>query len=152
MPKLDLSAIAVKSGSSYPGKLAEPVAGRSTQMLGDAGGLTQFGVSITTLLPGTWASQRHWHEGEDEFVLILEGDLLLIDNEGEHLMRSGDAACFKAGDANGHHLVNRSDKNGTFLVVGTRNPSDRVHFPDIDLLETTTATGYVFTRKDGTST
>jgi uncharacterized cupin superfamily protein len=151
MPKLDLSAIPVKSGSSYPGKLAEPVAGRSSINLGDTGGLTQFGARICFMAPGAWSSQRHWHEQEDELVLMLEGELVMVEEEGETVMRAGDCATHKAGVPNGHHLINRTDNQAKFLIVGTRSPVDRAHYPDVDLLATDTGSGYVFTRKDGTS-
>jgi uncharacterized cupin superfamily protein len=84
--------------------------------------------------PGSASSQRHWHENEDEFVLMLEGELVLIEDEGESLMRPGDAAGFKANSGNGHHFVNRSDRDGVFLVIGTRAASERAHYPGIDLV------------------
>lgn len=149
MPKLDLSAIPVRTGTGYPAEYAQPIAGRSAKRLGDAGGLTQFGVNLIILAPGAWASQRHWHEKEDEFVMVLSGELTMIENEGEILMRPGDCATHKAGVANGHHLVNRSTADASFLVVGTRSETERAHYPDIDMLFTADADGRRFTRKDG---
>jgi uncharacterized cupin superfamily protein len=151
MPKLDLSAISARTGSGYPAPFNEAVKGRSSLRLGDAGGLTQFGANLITLEPGAWASQRHWHENEDEFVMIVSGELVLIEDEGETPMHPGDCATHKAGVANGHHLVNRSDKPATFLVIGTRAASEIAHYPDIDLLATRTGTAQGFTRKDGSS-
>jgi uncharacterized cupin superfamily protein len=151
MPKLDLSSLPVRTGSGYPPEFAAAVAGRSSLRLADAGGLTQFGANLITLLPGAWASQRHWHENEDEFVLIVSGSLVMIEDEGETPMRAGDCATHKAGVANGHHLVNRSEKPATFLVIGTRASSEIAHYPDIDLLATRIGTAQAFTRKDGSS-
>jgi uncharacterized cupin superfamily protein len=151
MPKLDLSAIPFRYGSGYPGKLAEAVAGRSVQNLGDAGGLTQFGAKMIRLEPGAWSSHRHWHENEDECVLMIEGELVMVENEGETIMRKGDVATYKAGVANGHHLINRTDKAAIFLVIGTRTTADRGHYPDTDLLATKNGASYVFTKKDGSA-
>ena len=151
MPKLDLSAIPVARGTGYPPEFAGKLAGRSFQRLGEAGGLTQFGVSLVTLAPGAWASQRHWHEVEDEFVMVLSGELVLIENEGETVLRAGDFATHKAGVANGHHLVNRSGAEATFLVVGTRAATERAHYPDIDMAAFKDESGFRFTRRDGTA-
>lgn len=113
-------------------------------------GLTQFGVRICYLDPGAWSSQRHWHEQEDEFVMALTGDLVLIDNAGEQPLRPGECAAFKAGDGNGHKIVNRSSAPGSFLVVGTRSPVDKAHYPDIDLVMNKDADGVRYTHRDGT--
>ena len=149
MPKLDLQAIEHRRTTGYPGEFATPLAGRSYQRLGDAGGLTQFGVNLTTLAPGAWASQRHWHEQEDEFVMVLTGELVMIENEGETELRAGDCATHKAGVANGHHLVNRSMSDASFLVVGTRAAMERAHYPDVDLGFVKDADGPRFTHKNG---
>ncbi len=112
----------------------EKFAGRSEAQLGKTAGLTQFGVNRVTLAPGAWSSLRHWHEGEDEGVLVLAGELVLIDNDGEHALKAGDFAGFPAGVANGHHLVNQSTAPATFLAVGSRKVGDEtVHYPDEDL-------------------
>ena len=134
MPKIEIASVPVIESTSYPAPFAAAVRGRLNQALGRAAGLTQFGVNLVRLKPGAASSQRHWHENEDEFVFMLDGELVLIENEGETILRSGDAAGFKAGVPNGHHLVNRTDRDGVFLVVGTRAPRERAHYPDIDLV------------------
>jgi uncharacterized cupin superfamily protein len=149
MPKLDLSSIPVKTGSSYPGKLAEAVKGRSAQALGDAGGLTQYGVNLVRLEPGAASSLRHYHMQQDEFVLITEGVCTLVDDHGAHEMRPGDCATFPAGDENGHHFINQSDAEAAFLVVGTRTETETGYYSDIDMMVTLGKTGFSYTRKDG---
>lgn len=133
MSRLDLSSIPVLTGTGYPEAFAEAVNGRSKQVLGEAGGLTQFGVNLVELQPGAASSQRHWHTHEDEFVMIVSGELTLITDEGETLMRAGDCAAFPAGRPNGHHLVNRSWGTALFLAVGSRIAEDSAEYPDIDL-------------------
>jgi uncharacterized cupin superfamily protein len=150
MPKIDLSAVPAKSGSGYPGGFADPVRGRSYQNLGDYAGLTQYGVRICRLAPGAWSSQRHWHENEDEFLMMLEGELVLVEDDGEHVMRPGDCAAWKAGAPNGHHLINRSAGQAAFLVVGTRSATEVAHYPDIDLRYVKDASGGRYLHKDGT--
>ncbi len=150
MPKLDLSAIPLRTGTGYPPEFAGPLAGRAFQRLGDAGGLTQFGVNLCTLAPGAWASQRHWHEQEDEFIMVLSGELVMIEEDGEHVLRAGDCATHKAGVANGHHLVNRSGGEASFLVVGTRAATERAHYPDIDMEAHKDESGFRFMHRDGT--
>ena len=108
MPILDLTSIPEHKGSSYPSPFDKDPANRIRQRLGDAGGLTQFGVNRLQLPPGAWSSQRHWHSAEDEFVYVLKGEVVLVTDAGEELLRAGDAAGFKAGAANGHQLQNRS--------------------------------------------
>jgi uncharacterized cupin superfamily protein len=115
--------------------------------VGDAAGLTQFGVNIVTLDPGVWSSQRHWHSHEDEFVYVTEGELVLVTDAGEEIMRPGDCAGFKGGDRDGHHLQNRSNKVARFLVVGARIPEDWGEYPDIDMKFLPGRGGY--TRKNG---
>jgi uncharacterized cupin superfamily protein len=149
MPKIDLAAVPERSGTGYPEPFRGLVAGRRFKRLGDAAGLTQFGVNLVTLAPGAASSQRHWHESEDEFVHVLSGELVLVEDGAETPMRPGDAAGFKAGVANGHHLVNRSSREATFLVVGTRVARDRCHYPDIDLVYEAEDDHEVFKRKDG---
>lgn len=149
MPKLRLSEIPFIGGSSYPGTLAEAVAGRSMQGLGDAGGLTQYGVNIVRLEPGGLSSLRHYHVNQDEFVMVTQGVCTLIDDGGEHQMAPGDCATFPAGEANGHHLINRTDAPAAFLVVGTRTPTETAYYSDIDMKVESDAHGSAFTRKDG---
>lgn len=134
MPKIDIAAIPVRSGSSYPKQFRETVKGRERKPLGDAGGLTQFGVNLTVLRPGAASALRHWHEQEDELVYVLEGELTLIEDDGETLLGPGDAAAFKAGAPNGHHLVNRSGRDALLLEIGTRPERDVVRYSDVDLV------------------
>ncbi|WP_198425330.1 cupin domain-containing protein, partial [Acinetobacter baumannii] len=132
--RLDLNSIPVMTGTGYPAPFDEIVNGRSRQALGKAGGLSQFGVNLVELKPGAASSQRHWHSHEDEFVMVVSGELILITDEGETLMRAGDYAAFPAGRPNGHHLVNRSWGNALFLAIGPNIREDRATYPDIDLL------------------
>jgi uncharacterized cupin superfamily protein len=149
MQKIDIEAVRLRRGSSYPSPFSDPVQARERRALGDAGGLSQFGVNLLTLPPGTWSSQRHWHSTEDEFVWILEGELTLITDAGEETLRPGDCAAFKAGEANGHHLVNRSEKPARALEIGTRDPdADRTVYSDIDMVAEPGEN--VFRRRDGT--
>ena len=133
MPKVDVSKAKVRTGTNYPPQFQNVVQGREKSVLGDLVGLTQFGVNLTRLKPGAASALRHWHENEDEFVYILEGELVLIEDEGETLLRPGDAAGFKAGVANGHHLVNKTQRDAVYLEIGTRAPTERAHYPDVDL-------------------
>ena len=133
MPKIDLAKVPVKTGSVYPSPYAEMMAGRSSLRLGDAGGLTQFGVNLVTLEPGALASLRHWHLKEDEFAIVLDGELVLIEEEGATPMRPGDCAAWKAGVANGHHFVNRSDRPARFLVIGSKIADEVASYSDVDM-------------------
>jgi uncharacterized cupin superfamily protein len=134
MPKIDQAALPVLTGSSYLPPHGDAVAGRVWQALGEPGGLTQFGANLVTLAPGAWSSQRHWHSDEDEMVVMLAGEAVLVEEDGEELMLPGDVACFPAGAANGHHLQNRSNRPCRFLAIGTNFPdSDQCHYPDIDM-------------------
>jgi uncharacterized cupin superfamily protein len=148
MSRLDLSSIPVQTGTGYPDPFAEAVNGRSKQALGDAGGLTQFGVNLVELKPGAASSQRHWHSHEDEFVMVVSGELTLVTDEGETLMRAGDCAAFPAGRPNGHHLINRGWGNALFLCVGSRFQEDRALYPDIDLVHESKTDSYF--HRDGT--
>lgn len=147
MSRLDLSSIPVLTGTDYPEPFAEAVNGRSRQALGEAGGLSQFGVNLVELQPGAASSQRHWHSHEDEFVTVVSGELTLVTDEGETLMRAGDCAAFPAGRPNGHHLINKGWGTALFLVVGSRIPQDRVTYADIDLIWDNSADQY--THRDG---
>jgi uncharacterized cupin superfamily protein len=133
MPKIDISKAKVRTGSNYPLQFQNIVKGREKSVLGDLVGLTQFGVNLTRLKPGAASALRHWHENEDEFVYVIEGELVLIEDEGETLLRPGDAAGFKAGVANGHHLVNKTQHDAVYLEIGTRAAAERAHYPDVDL-------------------
>ena len=116
----------------------------------DAGGLTQFGAAVEVLQPGARSSDRHWHEAQDEFLYLLSGEAVLVEDAGEQTMIPGDAACWKAGDANGHMLENRSDAPCAFVVVGTRTPRDVVHYTDLDRIKITENGLTRITRRDGT--
>lgn len=148
MPKLDLAAIEQINRTGYPPPYSEPMAKRHYRRLAPAAGLLDFGVSHVVLEPGGISSQRHWHEGEDEFLVMLDGEAVLVEEDGETVMRGGDCAAFPKGVANGHHLVNRSDAPCIFIVVGRPATTDG-HYPDIDL-HLDAATG-AFTHKDGTA-
>src|SRR5215475_15503207 len=127
MPKIDLGKVPVDASTAYPQEFRKVVDGREKQKLGNVVGLTQFGVNLTRLRPGAASALRHWHENEDEFVYVLEGEIMLIEDGGETLLKPGDAAGFKAGVANGHHLVNKSQADAVYLEIGTRAPSERGH-------------------------
>lgn len=145
MPKLDLDAIPQTNATGYPSAYADKVQGRWYRRLAPASGITEFGYSHVTLKPGAWSSQRHWHEGEDEFVVMLAGEAVLIEDEGEQVMRPGDIAAFPKGQPNGHVLVNRSDADCVFVAVGRPSATD-CHYPDIDMH---LFDGQGFRRRDG---
>lgn len=150
MPKIDISKAAVRTATIYPEPFKHVVRGREKRALGDLAGLTQFGVNLTVLKPGAASSLRHWHEVEDEFVYIVDGELVLVEDGSETLLKAGDAAGFKGGVPNGHHLVNRSDRDATYLEIGTRAPADHAHYPDDDLDLVRDEHGkYILTHKSG---
>lgn len=150
MPKLDLSAIPSRVGSGYPGSLAALMDGRSVKFMGEAAGLTQFGVNMVYLEPGALSSLRHYHMKEDEFVIVTEGVCTLVDDTGEYPMSVGECAAFKAGDANGHHFRNDTTERAAFLVIGTDKPMETVFYSDVDMKVTNGPEAAVFTRRDGT--
>ncbi|MGB8327832.1 MAG: cupin domain-containing protein [Steroidobacteraceae bacterium] len=133
MPKIDIASAPAASGTRYPAPFDEPCKRRAWQRLGDAAGLTQFGVNLLRLAPGVWSSQRHWHSHEDEFVYVLDGEVVLVTDAGEETLRAGDCAGFAAGVRDGHCLQNRSQRDAQILVVGSRNDEDHGEYPDIDL-------------------
>ena len=133
MPKIDPSQAPRVVGSRYPKPFDEPCRERENVQLGVAGGLTQFGVNVTLLPPGAWSSQRHWHALEDELIYVLEGEVVLIEDQGEVALRAGDSAAFKAGVQNGHHLVNKSTRPARILTIGSRLDDDHGEYPDIDM-------------------
>jgi len=149
MPKIDIGKIAVDTSTGYPSPFNKAVEGRSRKRLARAAGLTHFGVNICTLKPGAASSQRHWHENEDEFVFVLEGEVVLREDGGETVLKPGDAAAWKAGVPNGHCLINRSDRDTVFIEVGTRAPSERAHYSDIDMMVVRDEKGARYTKKDG---
>ena len=134
MKKIDIAAAPTRFGTGYPDPYAATCLGRRRWRLGDAAGLSQFGVNLLRLPPGQWSSQRHWQHGEDEFVCVLEGEVVLVTDAGEEVFRAGDCAGFKAGDPDGHHFQNCSDIEAVMLEIGTRTPGgETVTYPDIDL-------------------
>jgi uncharacterized cupin superfamily protein len=134
MPKIDLRKAPVRRGTGYPPPYDLPCRARHRLQLGNAAGLTQFGVNLLTLKPGVWSSQRHWHRRQDEFVYVVSGEVVMVTDAGEAVLRAGDCAGFPANDGDGHHLVNRSDADAVVLEVGTRSEGDSGVYPDIDLL------------------
>jgi len=147
MKKIDLAAIPVQTEQNYPPPFDTPCIGQGTQRLGRAAGLTMFGVNLSRLPPGVWSSQRHWHTHEDEFVMVVEGELTLVTDAGEEILRPGDCAAFKAGDRDGHHLINKSDRDALVLEVGNASPEDVCDYPDIDM---TAGPGPGYFHRDGT--
>ena len=151
MPRrIDVAAVASIIGTLYPPPFDEPCRARERQKLGDVAGLTQFGVNLLRLPPGAWSSQRHWHTASDEFVYVISGEVVLVGDGGEEVLRAGDAAGFKAGDTNGHCLQNRSGDDACVLEVGTRVAEDAGHYSEIDMLAPAGGKPAAYTRRDGT--
>ena len=149
--RIDVSAVAPVVGTAYPAPFDQPCRIRERRKLGDAAGLTQFGVNLLRLAPGVWSSQRHWHSHEDEFVYVLTGEVTLLSDTGAEVLRAGDAAGFKAGDPNGHTLQNRSSADALVLEIGTRAPAvDVTTYPGIDLLAPAGSRPANYTHRDGT--
>jgi len=147
MPRKIYTAKApASSGTLYPPPFDEPCRARRRIKLGDAAGLTQFGVNLCTLPPGAWSSQRHWHTSEDELIYVVSGEVTLVTDEGEEVLRAGEAAGFKAGDPDGHTLQNRSNADVVLLEIGTRVAGDVATYSDIDM-KTSPGGGYI--HKDG---
>ena len=149
MPKIDIASVQVEESTGYPEPYRSVVAGRLRQRLGNVVGLDQFGVNLTRLRPGAQSAQRHWHAAEDEFVFVVEGTLVLCENDGETVLAAGDAAGFKAGVANGHCLVNRSTQDAVYLEIGTRSRRDEVDYPEIDLRFRKDENGVSYAHKSG---
>jgi uncharacterized cupin superfamily protein len=148
MPKIDIAAVPARKGSGYPPPFDAACAARTRRRLGEAGGLHDFGVNLMTLPPGGWSSQRHWHSHEDEFVYVLEGEVMLIEDGGETVLRAGDCATFSKGTGNGHHLINKSAAMAVYLEVGSRNLHDLTTYSDIDMKSSNSDGRFV--HKDGT--
>ena len=146
MPKLDLETIEQSNRTGYPAPYDRDVAGRWYRRLARAGGLTQFGASHVTLNPGAWSSQRHWHDSEDEFLVMLSGEAVLVQDDGRTVLRAGDCAAWPQGSTNGHHLRNESDSDCTFIVIGS-GAGGAGGYSDIDMLFTPEGR---YVRKDGT--
>ena len=155
MPKIDFAKATVRTKGRYPDPWGAATEGREKAALGDVVGLTQFGVNLTRLKPGAASALRHWHEAEDEFVYVLEGEppvgalQLSFEDGGPTVLQKGEAAGFKAGVANGHHLVNKSKRDAVYLEVGTRAKRERAHYPDIDLVYEKDESGFRFSRRSG---
>ena len=147
MPKIDIASLPVDSRTNYPEPFNRVVIGRARKRLGVAAGLDQFGVNLTTLKPGAASALRHWHEKEDELVYLLEGEVVLVEEDNETVLKPGDAADFKANVANGH--VNKSDRDAVYLEIGTRSKHERAEYPDVDLRVIRDESGARYTHKDG---
>jgi len=133
MPKIDLAAVTVNRRLVYPEPFYAETEGYEGQRVGDAAGLTQFGVNRVVLPPGARTALRHWHEAEDEFIIVLSGEVVLREENGDTVLRAGDCAGFKAGVADGHAIENQSDEPAILFEIGTRSPDETVHYPDVDL-------------------
>jgi len=136
-------------GSNYPEQFKHLVAGRAKKRLGNAASLTNFGVNLVELAPGSASTLRHWHEKQDEFIYVLSGEITLVTNAGEEILTAGMAAGFAAGIANGHCLINRSSKSVTYLEIGDRTSNEKVSYPDDDLVAEYSSNGWIFTHQDG---
>ena len=151
-PALDPAAVEVLSRSGYPEPYRSRVMPRHKRRLGDALGLTRIGINLTMLPPGKESSMRHWHTHEDEFVYVLEGEVVLRTEAGEQLLRAGMCAGFPAGVADAHQLVNRGDRPALYLEVSNRDPADSASYadPNVDLVWNPPHAPGRFTRRDGT--
>jgi uncharacterized cupin superfamily protein len=149
MPKIDVAALPIDTATNYPEPYRQAVSGRMRKRLGNAAGLTQFGVNLTTLKPGAWSSQRHWHAAEDELIYVLEGELVLREDDGDTVLGQGDAAAWKADAGNGHCLINRSNRDAVFLEIGARAANERVVYSDIDMRLERDASGARYLHKSG---
>ncbi|MEO1680483.1 MAG: cupin domain-containing protein [Pseudomonadota bacterium] len=147
-PKTDIAGVPFRRGTGYPAAFAAPSADRLRQRLGDAGGVTAFGVNLTRLPPGTWSAQRHWHSHEDEFVMVLEGEVVLIEDDGKTVLAAGTCAAFPKGTGNGHHLINRSQADAVYLEIGSRHRDDVTTCSDVDIMSANTDGR--FKKEDGT--
>jgi uncharacterized cupin superfamily protein len=149
-PALDPLQVEPSRGSNYPEPFRGRVAKRAKRRLGDALGLKNFGVNLTTLPPGAQSALRHWHALQDEFVYVVSGELVLITDAGEQILKAGMAAGFPAGRPDAHYLVNRSPTDATYLEVGDRTSGDAVTYPEDDIEARLKDGRWSFTRKDGT--
>ena len=150
LPALDIETVELVGGSSYPAPFQDAAPGRTKRRLTDPLGLTRFGVNITTLAPGGASALRHWHSHEDEFVYVLEGEVVLVSDAGEQTLKPGDCAGFPAGKPDGHFIRNASERPATFIEVGSRDMNDECTYTDVDLhCQPGRYEDAVFTRKDG---
>ncbi len=150
MPKIDIDRIKIDTATGYPEPFRRAVLGRERKRLGNAVGLDQFGVNLSRLKPGAASSQRHWHRHEDELIYVLEGELVLVEDDGETLLGPGDAAGWKAGVPNGHCLINRTDRDAVYLEIGSRAAREVATYPDIDMRAEKDETGMRYVHRDGT--
>jgi uncharacterized cupin superfamily protein len=148
MPKIDVKSVFERKGSAYPPPFDQIAKDRVRQRLGDAAGITQFGVNLLQLPPGAASSQRHWHSNEDEFVFVVSGEVTLVTDKGEEILRAGDCAGFPKNVPDGHQLINKSSGMAVCLEIGTRTGEDVCMYSDIDMMIDGRKGGY--TRKDGT--
>jgi uncharacterized cupin superfamily protein len=149
MPRIDVDALPWETFTAYPPQYRKQIEGRARRRLGKAAGLSQFGVNICRIKPGSQSSQRHWHETEDEFVYVLEGEVVLHEEGGETVLKAGEAAAWKADSGNGHTIINRSQRDALVLEVGTCASRDRVVYPDVDMLLVRDGDKRQYTRKNG---
>jgi uncharacterized cupin superfamily protein len=145
MPKINLEAIEQTNQTRYPDPFDQEVAGRWCRRLSPATGLTDLGVSHVVLKPGAWSSQRHWHDGEDEFLVMLEGEAVLVEDDGRMVLKPGDCAAWPKGSTNGHHLINESDRDCVFLCM-SGGKDEGGGYSDIDMMWNERG----FVHKDGT--
>ena len=147
---LDPGTLEERAGSAYPAHLSRELTGRFRRRLGDRLGIRNFGANLLRLAPGAWSSQRHWHSRQDELIYVLAGEVVLISDDGEDTLGPGMVAAFPAGEANGHHLVNRGRQDALVLEIGDRSPGDEVVYPDVDMAARMGSPAYSVTRRDGT--
>jgi uncharacterized cupin superfamily protein len=149
MPKIDIAGLKLDNTTGYPEPFRQKVLGRWRKRLGNAVGLSQFGVNLTTLKPGAWSAMRHWHESEDELIYVLEGELVLCEDNGETVLKPGDAAGWKANTPNGHCLINRTQRDAVYLEIGSRAAIETAHYPDIDMQAVRDEKGMRYLHKSG---
>ena len=150
MKAIDPRTLPARTGSAYPPPFDEPVRNREKRALGDPFGLQNFGANLVRLPPGTESSQRHWHSRQDELVMVMEGELVLVTDDGEQTMTPGTVAGFPAGTPDGHKLVNRSSQDAVYLEIGDRMPGDASTYSDIDMRSLASEGARRFIHKDGT--
>ena len=150
LPAIDPADVTAEQGSTYPEPYASRVRGRHRRRLGNAVGLSNFGVNLVTLEPGAESAMRHAHAKQDEFVYVIEGEVTLVTDGGRQLLGPGMAAGFAAGDSDAHHLINETSRAVRYLEMGDRTPGDDVVYPDVDMAATLVGGKWVFTHKDGT--
>jgi uncharacterized cupin superfamily protein len=148
--RIDAAALTPSVGTLYPPPFDAHNRAKQRTRLGDAAGLTQFGVNLLRLAPDSWSSQRHWHTNGDEFVYVLSGELVLVTDAGDERLAAGDAAGFKAAERDGHCLQNRSGADALVLEIGTRIAADAGVYSDIDMLAPAGGQPAIYTHRDGT--